>query len=99
MNKKESIKELKKLYNESDCEIAEVICDVVNADGTKFTEQSVIVVLVSEPSASDMIAPSEHWFIFRSINDYKNMFERYLFEVENIREVKPFDTYSLLFGN
>lgn len=99
MNKKESIKELKKLYNESNCEIAEVICDVVNANGTKFSEQSVIVLLVTKPSASDMIAPSEHWFIFSSINDYKNMFERYLFEVENIREVKPFDTHSLFFGD
>lgn len=107
MNKQEVIQQLKGLKNE--CEIAEIICDINSrGDGLAkpcYPNESIIVMLVSQPSNDDLICNSRHWTICGSIEDFEEgivygMEEadesgtRYF--VADFKSVKPFEKDTFL---
>lgn len=86
MDKNQSLIELENL----NCEIAEVICDVLGQDNVVHKNQSILVFLVENPSCDDLIDFNTHYYIFDSVEQYKNSKIESLIEIVNVKEVKDF---------
>ena len=99
MDKREVINKL----NTLDCEIAEVICDITTSTDEKpcYSNESVLVFLVKQPSNDDLIKNNKHWTICDSIDDFnegivygegdaKKAYCNYY--VSEFKEVKPFSS-------
>lgn len=68
MNKEEVIERL----NGLDCEIAEIICDITTrADATPcYPNESILVLLKSEQTDTDLFSRHKHWAICESVDDF-----------------------------
>jgi hypothetical protein len=95
MNKQDVIQRL----NSLDCEIAEVMCDICSNGEKCYPNESIIVLLVSEPSNDDLIKNNLHWTICESIDDFDEGIvygqaeakEKYCnYYVSEFHDVKPF---------
>ena len=88
---------LEKVRN-TDCDIVEVICDIIGRnDGRKYEDESVLIYKSDEPSNKDLVEPSEHWFIFDSVADFEDEMrgeeEGFSSFIEtNFKEVREFKT-------
>ena len=107
MNKQEVIKQLNELQNE--CEIAEIICDITSrGDGLAkpcYPNESIIVLLATQPSNDDLICNHRHWTICDSIEDFEEGIvygkeeadKKYTsYFVADFKSVKPFEKDTLL---
>lgn len=66
MDKKEVIERLSGM----NCEIAEVIGDINKGLELAFPDESVLVILVSNPSIKGLINSCKHWTTCDSIDDF-----------------------------
>ena len=66
MNKQEIIEKLQA----TDCEIAEVICNISRGGTVAYPNESILVELVSEPSNDDQIKIGRHWTVCNGIDDF-----------------------------
>ena len=95
MNKTEAIEKM----NNMEADIAEVICDISRNGVVCYSNESVLVFLVSQPSNDDLIRHNKHWTICDNVEDFtqgmvygekeaKEKYSRYY--VSDFKEVKEF---------